>query len=100
MEIRNEPSSKSLSQNSSSMPKSVKNLTQLFGIIFVGIGIYGILRQLIDTGSLSLGAPVICFCVGACSWGMSYALGSSIAQDQALCESQEESEESAAGENE
>ncbi|MDP2227528.1 MAG: hypothetical protein Q8J78_08645 [Moraxellaceae bacterium] len=81
------------------MSKSIKNLSHLLGIFLIAIGLYDIIRQLIDTGSLSFSTPVICLFLGGCSWAIAYFLGLSLTQDQTTCERSEVTEEAATEES-
>lgn len=77
------------------MNNSVRTLTQLFGVFLTGIGLYGLLKQFFEPESLSLIVPAACLFLGSCTWGLAYALGHSLDQDQAACANKESDEEAA-----
>jgi len=56
------------------MNRILKGIVQLIGLIFIGVGVFGILKNWVETEVFSW-AGLIFLILGAGSWGLSYALG-------------------------
>lgn len=76
------------------MTRAVQTLLQLIGILFFGIGLFGVLKNWLDTDLFSW-VSLICLIFGAGIWRLSFALGPGAWLEQAASEEPEEKENGA-----